>query len=341
LTVVPEAVWAINRKAVMWNVDASLPYAPMRRASANLKFGQMTADFNNHLGIHPFENTVASLFFRRNYMKFYENNFIEASNTIDVVNGLVLNTGLKYARRVMLDNHSDYSFFFRDAREYWANIPKNSELINPPTNHTAATFTLGLEYTPRYFYRIRNNQKVMVRSAYPTFFATWQTGVSGVFGSASNFDHISGGLRQRFELGLMQQFNYFVRGGAFVNRKNVFFPDFKHFATAEIPASFSPIRAHTFNLLEYYRFSTSDKYIEAHTYYTTPFLFLKFLPFFSNRMLMTEGLKFSYLYTPSIKNYKELGYFFSYAFDAGIFVGFENFKYRSWGVTVSVPFLVN
>ena len=337
LTIEPEVVWAINRKAVMWNGDASLTYAPMRRASANLKFGQMTADFNNHLGMHPFENTVASLFFRRNYLKLYGNSFIEASNTIDIVNGLVLNTSVNYARRVMLDNHSDYSFFYRDSREYWTNIPGNSELTEPPTNHTAATFTLGLEYTPRHYYRIRNNQKIMVRTAYPTFFAMWQSGVSGVFGSNGNFDHISGGLQQTLELGLMQRFSYRVRAGAFVNRRNVSFPDFRHFATSELPITLSPIRAHTFNLLEYYRFSTSDKYLEAHIYYSTPFLFLKFLPFFSNRMLMTEGVRFNYLYTPTIKNYMELGYFFNLGVEAGVFVGFENFRYRSFGVAVSVP----
>ena len=70
--------------------------------------------------------------------------------------------------------------------------------------------------------------------------------------------------------------------------------------------------------------------------YSTPFLFLKFLPFFSNRMLMTEGVRFNYLYTPTIKNFMELGYFFNLGVEAGVFVGFENFRYRSFGVAVSV-----
>ena len=341
LTVTPEAVWAINRKAIMWDVDASLTYAPMRRGAAQLKFGQITHDYSNLRSIHPFENTVSSLFFRRNYLKLYEARFVEASNTIDIVNGLQLTTTLKYARRVMLDNTNDFSFFFRDDRQYTSNIPKNTglELDAPFPNHTSATFMLNFNYTPRFYYRIdRNNRKRMVKSDFPTFFTTWQKGVNGLLDSDSNFDQIAFGVRQQIETGLMQKFSYMLRGGGFVNRKNVFFPDFRHFNTVEIPVTMGSITQQSFNLLEYYRYSTSGTYLEAHTYYETPFLLLKFLPFFSNRMLWKEGAQLDYLYTDGIRNYVELGYTIGgVVWQTGVFVGFENFKYRSFGVKLSLP----
>ena len=336
LTVVPEVVWAINRKAVMWNVNSSLTYAPMRRGSANIKFGQQTADFSNNRGINAFENTVSSLFFRRNYLKLYENNYVEASNRIDIANGLQLSTALKYARREMLDNHSDYSFFYRDL-QYTPNIPSNAELTADPINHKSVVFSLGVNYTPRYYYRRVCNQKRMVKSDYPDFFAGWQKGVNDFWGSNSNFDHIYVGLQQKLEPGLMQEFRYFVRGGMFVNSKRVFFPDFRHFATVEIPVTVWSISRQSFNLLEYYRYSTSDKYLEAHLNYYTPFLALKLLPFLSNRMLWQESLQLNYLCTPNIRNYTELGYTTGIMsmWEAGIFAGFENFRYRSFGVRVS------
>ena len=339
LEVEPVVLWAINRKSVMWNVDASMSYAPMRRGMANIKFGQTTGNFDGDAGINAFENSVSSLFFRRNYMKLYENNFVEARNTIDIANGLQLNTALNYSRRVMLENHSDYSFFYRDIREYLPNTPVNDELTAPLANNTAAVFSLSVNYTPRYFYRVFGNSKRMVRSDYPTFFASWQKGVNGLLESNSNFDHISVGLSQRLKPGLMQEFRYFVNGGMFVNRKSVFFRDFKHFSTVEIPLSVSSFSFQSFNLLEYYRYSTSDKYIETHLSYTTPFLVLKMLPFFSNRMLWSEGLQLSYLYAPSIKNYMELGYTIGMMgmWEAGVFVGFEKFKYRSFGVKFLIP----
>ena len=337
LSVTPEAVWAINRKALMWDVDASLTYSPMRRGTAQLKFGQITNDFSNSRSIYPFENTVASLFFRYNCLKLYENNFVEASNTIDIANGLQLNTGVKYARRVMLDNSSDYSFFYRDSREYTPNVPENVGLNVPFSNHTSASFLLNLNYTPRHYYRIANNQKRYVKSNFPTFSATWQKGVNGLLNSDSNFDHFTLGIRQEIETGFMQQFNYMVSGGAFVNRKSLFFPDFKHFNTVEIPVTMGSISQQSFNLLEYYLYSTSDKYIEAHAYYETPFLLLKFLPFFGNRMLWKEGAQLNYLLTNGISNYMELGYTIGgLVWQAGVFTGFENLKYRSFGVKLSL-----
>ena len=337
LTIAPEVIWAINRKAVMWNVDASLTYSPMRRGMARLSFGQTTGDFSNFRNIYPFENTVSSLFFRRNYLKLYEDNFVEAFNLIDIANGLQLTATLKYARRVMRDNSSDYSFFYRDSREYTPNVPVNAELDALLPNHTSATFMLNLNYTPRYYYRIdRNSRKRYVRSDFPTIFATWQKGMNGLLGGDSNFDQLTLGIRQGIKSGLMQRFTYMVRGGAFINRESVFFPDFRHFNTVEIPVTMGIIQQ-SFNLLEYYRYSTSDKYLEAHAYYETPFLLLKFLPFFSNRMLWMEGAQLDYLYTDGITNYIELGYTIGgMMWKAGVFTGFENFRYRSFGVKLSL-----
>ena len=335
--VMPEVLWAINRKAVMWDVDASLSYSPVRRGSAQVKFGQITKDFSEIMGIHPLENTVSSLFFRRNYLKLYEDHFVEASNTIDIANGLQLYTKLKYSHRIMLDNTSDYSFFYRDTRDYTSNDLQNAELKNPLTDHSSTVFLLNLNYTPRFYYRIdHNNRKRMVKSDFPTFFATWQKGVNGLLGSDSNFDYMTGGLRQKIETGLMQEFHYMMRGGVFINQKNVYFPDFRHFATIEIPATIKDITQQNFNLLQYYRFSTSDKYLEAHLYYFAPFLLLKFLPFFSNR-LWQEGFQVNYLYTNEIRNYTELGYTIGLLWRAGFYAGFENFKFRSFGFKISLP----
>ena len=339
LSVTPEVIWAINRQAVMWDADISLTYSPLRRGSAQIKFGQITKDFNENTGMYPLENTVSSLFFRRNYLKLYKDNFVEASNTIDITNGLQLYTKLKYAHRVMLDNTSDFSFFYSDTRDYTSNDPLNAGFKSPQTDHTSAVFLLSLNYTPHYYYRIdRNNRKRMVKSDFPTFFATWQKCINDLLGSDSNFDYITGGLRQRIETGLMQEFRYIVRGGVFVNQKSVYFPDFRHFNTMEIPVTIGNITQQNFNLLEYYRYSTSDKYFEAHLYYFAPFLLLKFLPFFSNR-LWQEGVQINYLYTKDIKNYMELGYTTGLLWRAGIYMGFENFKYRSWGIKISLPII--
>ncbi|MDR2038390.1 MAG: DUF5686 and carboxypeptidase regulatory-like domain-containing protein [Bacteroidales bacterium] len=337
LSITPEVIWAINRKKVMWEVKSDLSYAPLRRGNLSVIVGHKSTDFNGLLGMLPLKNTISSLFFRRNYMKLYDQEFAHVNNRIDIANGLQLDMTLLYSKRRMLENHSDYSFFYQDSREYTSNEPKNNELTLPLTHHTNTSFNLHVNYTPRFFYRIdRANRKRMVRSDFPTFYAGWRKGLKDVLNSDSDFDLLYGGIAQTIETGIMQHFKYVVGAGTFVNRKNIYFPDYVHFRTAEIPIVINQIGDKTFNLLEYYRFSTSDKYLEAHAYFSTPYLMLKYLPFFRDR-LWSEGLQVNYLYTPEIKNYMEIGYTIGLIWHVGFFVGFENFEYRSMGVRLTLP----
>ncbi|MDR1671645.1 MAG: DUF5686 family protein [Alistipes sp.] len=339
LYVAPEVVWAINRHVALGTLETRLRYAPLRRGEFNLRGGLASRDFNGGGeiggigetggGISRLENTVASLFFRRNYLKLYQENFVEATNRIDLANGLTLSFGAKFARRLGLENTTDYSFFYRNERVYTPNIPI--------PNHNSMTFAVGVEYTPRQYYRISGGRKVPVRSAWPTVFVDWRKGVSGVWGSVTDFDHIGGGFRQRFSPGQGQAIDYLVRGGVFVNTGSLYFPDFHHFSTVGIPVLNTPIvGGQRFKLLEYYRFGTADRYIQAHVSYQARFLVVKLLPWFSNRLWM-EGLQVNYLTTPVLKHYTEFGYTVGLWWQAGVFVGFRGTNYRSWGLKFSIP----
>jgi hypothetical protein len=180
-----------------------------------------------------------------------------------------------------------------------------------------------------------------VRSAWPTFFAEWRKGVRGVWSSPADFDHLSGGVRQWLSPGLGQRLGYSVRAGGFTNRRELHFPDFHHFATADIPLTNRSINAGgTFHLLPYYRYSTDGAYLEAHVNYQARYLLVKLLPWFSDRLWM-EGLNAGYMRTARMPNYTELGYTIGLVAQAGVFVGFEGLKYRSFGVKLSIPIMVN
>jgi hypothetical protein len=344
LSLRPEAIWAIDRHVGLGSLTARLSYAPMRRGKFNLDAGSLSRDFNGGGGgIGAFENTIASLFFRRNYLKLYQDNFVEATNTIDIANGLALTVGGKFARRLGLWNTTDYSFFYRGRRDYTPNTPVDnlSDPGNSMPNHNALTVTAGIEYTPRQYYRISGGRKVPVRSAWPTFFADWRKGVSGPLGSIVDFDHVSGGIRQNISPGQGQWINYSVRGGVFVNKKNLYFSDFHHFSTHDIPLLNRSIAGgEVFNLLPYYRYSTADRYLQAHVSYSARFLILKLLPWVSKR-LWQEGLQAGYLTTPVMRHYTEFGYTIGLFWQAGVFVGFEGTKFRGWGAKLSIPIRVD
>ncbi len=329
----PQGGWAINRHALLADVLARLEFAHRRRGELELRAGSVSRNFasNPGDGILPFDNTVASLIFRRNYLKLYGDNFAEAAGSIDIVNGLALSVSAKYSLRRNLGNSSDYSFFYRKEKEYTPNIEIE--------DHTAAIFTLGIEYTPRQYYRIGDDgRKRPVRSDWPTFFVGWKKGVRGVWGSTADFDHISGGIRQNIVLGgPFHRLEYFVYGGVFVNKRSLHFPDYRHFDTADLPVTNSSITSvGSYRMLGSYVHSTPDRYLEVHVSYQARFLLIKLLPWFSGR-LWTEGLQLHYLDTPALRHHMEIDYTVGLLWKAGLFVGFDDFQYKRLGFKFSIP----
>ena len=340
LSIYPEIGYAFNRKTPMWNIHNSFSYAPLKRAGFFLDFGQRSLDFNTEYGISRSLNSISSLFFRYNFLRLYEESYFKTGNNIDLSNGLQLSASIKYADRKHLKNSTDYSFFFVDDRDYEDNQPENIHLTNYPLeDQESFVFSLGLSYTPDYYYRIRKGVKYMVSSDYPTFHIEYKKGIPGTFNSRADFDFIEGQISKSEDLGIFSNLDWSISAGGFITNKDMHFTDFKHFNTQEIPLLLDRPE-NTFMLLEYYRYSTPEWFTEAHIKYNTPFLLIKLLPFFSEK-LWQETLYGSYLYQPEFKNYVELGYGLTdvyFVADAGIFVGFEDGKYGRWGVKVSMNF---
>lgn len=339
-TMEPEIGYAFNRKAILWKVDNTLTYSPMNRGRLYIHVGKNSADFNPDYGMDRTLNTVSSLVFRYNYLRLYEEFYTRIRNRIDIANGLVLILSISYADRVHLENSTDYSFFFKNKWDYEENVPDNPCLEEYPLNdQTSFVFGAGLSYTPRNYYRIRNGVKRMAGSDYPTFRLEYRRGLPGFFESGADFGFLEAGASKYHDLGMFSDLTWSVAGGAFLTCKNIHLADFKHFNTKEIPVLLDR-PSHAFMLLEYYRYSTTEWFMEAHIKYNTPFLIIKLLPFFSER-LWQETLYGSYLCLPHFKNYIELGYGLSDVYllaDVGVFVGFENWRYGRWGLQVSLNF---
>lgn len=338
LMIQPEFGYAFNRKSFIWNIHNSLNYAPLRRAELFVNIGERSSDFNKHYGINRKLNSYSSLFFRTNYLRLYRERYIRAGNKIDVANGLQLSASITYEERTHMENSTDYSFFFKDKRDYSPNIPENIHLIDfPLTDHESFIVNVGLSYTPRYFYRIEKGVKKMAGSAYPTFRLEYKKGINGTFGSDTDFDFLEFKIFQDKDLEFFSSLKWSLGTGIFINNKNLYFPDFKHFNTQKIPVLLNrPDNA--FMLLEYYMHSTPDWFVEAHIKYNTPFLLLKLLPVISET-LWQESLYCNYLYQPELDNWIELGYGLtdiSFIADAGIFVGFQNANFSRWGFKVSL-----
>lgn len=336
----PVGYYAFNRKVMMGTVSGEYLYAPLKNGKFSFDGGIHSSDFNQTSGINGTMNGIMSLFFRYNYMKLFEKRHITISNEIDLANGLRLSTSATYMQTRFLENNSDYSFFFRKERDYSSNVPNNDVFIQPQiSNYKSFSVAAGLSYTPESYYKIQNHRKIMIRSKYPTFSVNYKTGLSGILGSNSSYHLVSGGVNQRIETSNGSSFQYRLEGGAFFNVKDIHFSEFKQFNSQPILVQFAGFE-NSFQLLDFYRFSTSQNYIEGHVQYQADLLLLKRLPIISNT-IWNENLYLNYLNTPAIRNYVELGYGIGQIYLMGnvsVFGSFENGKYKAIGVRVGFKF---
>jgi len=338
LSLSPKVGYAFNRKAWIWNIDGHYQYAPMRRGQLYFNAGVFSSDFNQESGINKHINSIASLFFRRNYMKLFENRCYNLKNEIDLANGLQLSASARYFEPTVLENHSDYSFFYRKTRNYTSNVADSAYLLQTQNkNYKGFAVSLGLNYTPGSYYRIVKGVKIMEQFKYPTFSVNYTRGLNGVFSSNSSYRYIYGGINHDISLRNRASLSYMLTYGKFFDVDQIHFSEYKHFNTQPLPVMVGGFDR-SFQLLDYYKYSTFDQYLEGHIHYKTQLLLLKRLPLISQR-IWTENIYLNYLNTSSLNNYLELGYGLGNIWaigNVGVFTSFENGKYRSVGVKVSI-----
>ena len=338
LAFIPTLTYAFARKSLLSDVIATYSYAPMRRGYVFIHAGISSADFNAEAGIHPFVNTLSSLLFRENYLKLTDRRIFAAGTRIDIANGLQASLAASYIRYAKLDNVTNYSFFYRN-KEYSSNVPGNPWFSQPHDSVSRASMlNLAFEYTPEYYYVVRHHRKIMVRSKYPSFGISYTLAVPGIAGSKESFGRLEGSIKQHLQVGLQSELRYSLNAGVFTQVHSISFPSFRHFATEPVPVYIGSMNSN-FQLLNFYRYSTSDKYLEGHVSFSSSLLLLKRLPYFSNR-IWSENLFLNYLAVPGMPDYLETGYGLGNVMgilNLGIFCSFDSFSFQAAGFRISLP----
>jgi len=333
-----ELAYALARE----KLDASFSFARRWDGLTNswlgFKLGSTTSDFNRTTGMAAIDNDLYTLWFMKNYKRYYRRDFLQLNASRDLANGLNLALTVDYSDNRQLSNHSTYSIIKYSDRAIQPNIPANDLLqAGQLANHQAFGTRVALEYTPRYRYRIRNGSKNYVSSKYPTFSLNYTKAFSGVLGSDSKYDFLKAGIRQTVNFGVANQFSYMADLGGFLKKDKLYFEDFNHFNALPVNFLFSSF-ANSFRLLPMYKYSTNQRFADAHASLTTRKLVLKQLPLIRN-MSFSERLFVNYLSTPQLSNYVETGYGINnlfLLFNLEVVAGFENGKYQSAGFKVSL-----
>ncbi len=261
----------------------SKKFSNFTNLTLTLTGGSSIEQFNPERPINRIVNSVSTLFWRENYMKLYDHNFLRLSYQQEVVNGLTLYGDFEYTRRKPLFNNTNFSTLKDAKNPYLSNNPLLPDDYFTPAfikhDMYKATIATRMIFGQRYIRR--PDGKFNVPSPkYPRLFLKYEKGFSSSIDDY-NFDHLSGRVTYDIPAGNKGELGMSVRAGKFFNSDNISFVDYRHFNGNQTYIGKSERYLNVFNLLPYYDHSTNDKYLEAHLEHNFKGYLTHMLPLFN------------------------------------------------------------
>ncbi|HYC83672.1 MAG TPA: DUF5686 family protein [Chryseosolibacter sp.] len=270
--------------------------------------GRYVAQFNQENPILPLVNTFTTLFLEQNLMKLYEHEFAALKFRKVVDHRLTLFTNLTWSDRTQLVNTTDFKIVDRNSIEaFTPNQPKNLFLTETSFgNHQALVGAIRVVARPWVKFRSHNGRKYPVARSSPALTMEYRKGFDDVLGSDVDYDLLEAGVRHGFDVGARGTVDVNITAGKFLNDRQLYFMDFKHFLGNRTPfITNDPIGS--FRLLDYYRYSTADRYIVGNIHYQFRKFLITTLP--TVRLAgIRENLFANYVKTPTSPHYAEFGY---------------------------------
>jgi hypothetical protein len=282
--------------------------------------GSAISQFNPNEPISPMLNTIATLFFKNNYMKLYNKEFAEINYGREVVNGIFASGKILYENRRALFNTTDYTIIKNDDL-YFSNDPLQPDNFTsvPFENHHIMKASLGTRIRFGQKYISRPDGKLNIQNDdYPVLSFYYEK----AFGASNNnyhYDLISGTVDYNKTIGNKGDFGLRFKAGKFFNAENISFVDYKHFNGNQTHVNLMNNSLNSFNLLPYYSHSTNDAYLETHIEHNFKGYIMNKIPLLNKLQWNLIG-GFHQLNIPNMKPYQE----FTVGFDN---IGFGKFRF--------------
>ena len=279
-----------------------------RKQRFELEGGRYVHQYNPDNPILPIVNSFTTLFLERNLMKIYERDYVEMRYRRVLNPFVVIHTAWTWAERSSLSNNSDFKLVNNNKIEgYTPNQPVNDELATTDfITHQAFIASFGINARPWLKYRIRNGFKRPIDNSSPLLSLDYRKGFDNALGSDVNFDQIEIGVKHEFKLGARGNVDFSIRVGTFLNSSKLYFMDYKHFLGNRTPF-ITTDPGGSFRLLDYYLYSTSDKYFVGNVHYQFRKFLVTTIPYVRLAGIR-ENVFLNYLATPTSAHYTELGY---------------------------------
>lgn len=271
-----------------------------------LEGGRYVQQYNADEPIHHIVNSLTTLFLEDNLMKLYERNYVDFKWRDRISDYVTAYTQWTWSRRSELTNSSDITWVDFKEKVYTPNAPQNQELATTafPT-HNAFVGIVGVEARPWQKFRVRNGNRQRVSHTSPVLMAEFRRGF-GALDSDVSFEMLELGFRHQFKFGIRGTLDLLVKGGTFFSGRRMYFMDYKHFLGNLTPfVTTDPVGS--YRLLDYYAFSTKDKYATVNAHYHLRKFLITRIPYVRLAGI-TENIFVNYLASPTSSNYVELGY---------------------------------
>jgi hypothetical protein len=272
-----------------------------------LSGGNTIEQFNPVNPISRIVNSIATTFFRNNFMKLYDKTAAKINYQEEVVNGLQLTANVEYSRRKQLFNNTDASILRNNKKGYTSNNPLAPDDFTTPFfethNLAKASLTARMNFGQQYW--TRPDGKFNIRNDnYPTLFLGAEKGFAG---SEKNyeFEHVFSRLSYDLSLGNKGVLGMSLKAGKFFDADGIAFMDYKHFNGNQTHIGQAERYLDIFNLLPYYSSSTNDSYFESHFEHNDNGYIMNKLPLLK-KLKSTLVLGFHNLAIPDRKPYNEV-----------------------------------
>ena len=314
----PEVGYAIKSKELFYGINNNFLFHPKRMGMFSINFRSGNKGFNskfiNEVN-HRLDSTKYD--FKDLDIDYYRDFQFEAKVSREMFNGMIFNIGAEYNIHVPEKNIS---------------VSKGEEKPLVGKNYADFIPFVRLTFIPFQPYRFIGKRKEYLDTKSPIFSIEYARGIKGVMNSNSSFDRFEVDMHQKIPLFNLSFLSYRIGLGRFMNQEDEYFVRFNNFQRSNYPSTWNDNMGGVFNILDSKWYYSSPEYMQIHVMYDTPFfLFYRFR--FLSKLVLSERIYFSQLFSSSKPSYTEVGYGVgNYIFNIAAFVSFHKYSYTGIGV---------
>lgn len=254
-------------------------------------------------------------------LSYFNDTHIRLSQRIEPLNGFEITVGASWYNRRLSHKQADLDLETAQVKDHYITFAPR----------------VRVDWTPGRYYYWDKNQKVTVKSAFPTLSLDWETGLKDILGGEANYQRYELEMSKEWQNQQKKRISFKLGYGAFTRHDDdVYFIDFYNFSHNRLADTWEEDLGGTFHLLNYRWYSSANEYFRSHFTYESPNLFVAKALKSLAHSIQAERIYFSALVMRQLKPYVEMGYGIATpVFDLGLFGALKNGKPDAFGVKVS------